>query len=537
LFPTAYAMHMLSIAVRRSITMQCRTILAVTLIMTLAGCATLPTDVAREPSYAWDRSQETKLGSALAVDIEHHPGMSGFYVLGSGMDALVARLALAGAAERTLDLQYYIFRDDLTGKLILDNVLGAADRGVRVRILVDDTTAKGRDTGIAALASHPRIQVRLFNPSAGRSASAWLFSAAADFERINHRMHNKMFVADNQAGIVGGRNIGNEYFSAREGVNFADMDLLAVGSVVQDLSRSFDEYWNSEWAYPIEALHTAKPDPAALDKGREMLTAHRSAARESEYAKRLRESDLLKKLLARELPLVWAPAHIVYDKPCKAGSDTDTDTTARLGPQLVSVVEELRSELIISSPYFIPGENGITLFRQLREQGVRVRILTNSFAANDVAVVHSGYARYRKDLLKLGVELHEIKRALAEASEDQRRTFGSSSASLHAKFFIFDRRQLFVGSLNLDPRSLYLNTELGIVVDSPDLAEKLARQFEELLRPEYSYRLTLETMDGGPIWISEENGKEARFTSDPEVGFWRRFSTWFLSVFAPESML
>jgi putative cardiolipin synthase len=530
-------MHMLPANIRRNITMQCRMILAGVLILMLAGCATLPKDVAREPSYAWDRPQETQLGRAFAFDIERHSGMSGFYLLGSGLDAFIARMALAGVAERTLDLQYYIFHDDLTGKLILDSVLSAADRGVRVRILVDDTTAKGRDAGIAVLASHPLIQMRVFNPSAGRSSTAWFFSAAADFDRINHRMHNKMFAADNQAGVVGGRNIGDEYFSAREGVNFADLDLLALGSVVQDLSRSFDEYWNSEWAYPIESLHTNKSGPAALDKGRDMLASHRSAAQDSEYARRLRESDLMKKLLARELPLIWAPAQIVYDRPEKAGSGGNRDTTVRLGPQLVSAVTDVRSELIISSPYFIPGENGITLFRNLREQGVRVRILTNSFAANDVAIVHSGYARYRKDLLKLGVELYEIKPSLAEASEQERKHFGSSGASLHAKSFVFDRRQIFVGSLNLDPRSLYLNTELGIVVESRELAERLARQFEELLRPEYSYRLALDTPDGDLIWISEEKGKEVRSTRDPEVGFWRRFSTWFLSAFAPESLL
>jgi len=522
---------------QRALDLHLRGILLGSFLMALAGCATLPKDIAREPSHAWDRPQETKLGRALAAGVENHPGMSGFHLIGNGLDAFVARMALAEAAERTLDLQYYIFHDDLTGKLILDNVLSAADRGVRVRILVDDTTAKGRDSGIAVLASHPSIDVRVFNPAAGRSSPAWFFSAAADFDRINHRMHNKMFVADNQAGVVGGRNIGDEYFGAREGVNFADLDLLALGPVVQDLSRSFDEYWNSEWAYPIEALHGLKPDLAALEKGREMLAAHRSAAQDSEYAKRLRESDLLKKLLAQELPLVWAPAQIVYDKPEKAGSGGDPDKTVRLGPQLVSVVTDVRSELIISSPYFIPGENGITLFGKLRKQGVRVRILTNSFAANDVAVVHSGYAQYRKDLVKLGVELYEIKPSLTEASEQERKSFGSSGASLHAKSFIFDRQQLFVGSLNLDPRSLYLNTELGIVVDSPDLADTLARQFEELLRPAYSYRLALDAPDGDLVWISEENGREVRHTRDPEVGFWRRFSTWFLSVFAPESML
>src|SRR5512139_77005 len=261
---------------------------AAAMLLMAGGCASLPKDYPREPSRAWDRPQETKLGRVFAPAAAQHPGMSGFLVLGNGMDAFVARMALAEAAERTLDLQYYIFHGDLTGKLILDGLVRAADRGVRVRLLIDDTAAKGKDAVLAGIASHPQIEVRVFNPSAGRSGAAWLAGAAADFDRINHRMHNKMFVADNQAGVVGGRNIGDEYFGAREGVNFADMDLIAVGPVVQDLSRSFDEFWNSEWAYPIEALHEAKPDPAALEKGRELLASHRSAAQDSDYAKRLR---------------------------------------------------------------------------------------------------------------------------------------------------------------------------------------------------------------------------------------------------------
>jgi cardiolipin synthase C len=511
--------------------------ITVILFVFLAGCASLPKDYPREPSRAWDRPQETQLGRSLEADLGQHPGLSGFSLLGSGMDAFVARMALAEAAERTLDLQYYIFHTDLTGRLILDSLVRAADRGVRVRLLIDDTTAKGKDAGIAVLASHPCIEVRVFNPFAGRSSLSWLFSAAADFDRINHRMHNKMFVADNQAGVVGGRNIGDEYFGAREGVNFADMDLLAVGPVVNDLSRSFDEYWNSEWAFPIQSLHSTNLDPTALEKERDELAMHRLASRDSEYAQRLRDSDLLKRLNKHDLPLVWAPAWIVYDKPEKAGSKGQAAESVKLGPQLKSAVTELRSEFIISSPYFIPGEQGVALFKQLRERGVRVRIMTNSFAGNDVAIVHGGYARYRKDLLKLDVELYELKPSLDAVTEQERKSFGSSGASLHAKAFIFDRRRVFVGSLNLDPRSLSLNTELGIVVESPELAQKLVQQFEELLQPAYTYRLELDPSNGELVWISEENGKESRYTRDPGVGFWRRFSTGFLSLFAPESLL
>jgi putative cardiolipin synthase len=320
-------------------------------------------------------------------------------------------------------------------------------------------------------------------------------------------------------------------------VNFADMDLLAAGPVVQDLSRSFDEFWNSEWAYPIGALHTGKSDPVVLEKGREELAAHRSAAQDSDYAKRLAGSDLLKRLYGYELPLVWASARVVYDRPEKVGSEGRPANDLLLATHLRSETAEPRRELIISSPYFIPGTQGLASFKRLREKGVRVRIVTNSFAGNDVALVHSGYAKYRKDLLKLGVELYELKPSLAAAPEREQNRFGSSGASLHAKAFIVDREQVFVGSLNLDPRSLNLNTELGFVVESRELAEMMARQFDELTRPEYVYRLELEPPAGDLVWISEENGRAVRYTRDPEVGFWRRFSTWFLSFFAPESLL
>ncbi len=506
-------------------------------LLLIGGCATLPKDYPREQSQAWDLPQETTLGRMLVVETAQHPGMSGFLPLASGLDAFVARMALAEAAERTLDLQYYILHSDFTGKLILDSIVRAADRGVRVRILVDDTTAKGRDAGIAALASHPHIEVRVFNPSAGRSSASWLLSAAADFDRINRRMHNKMFVADNQVGVVGGRNIGDEYFSAREDVNFADLDLLTVGPVVQDVSRSFDQYWNNERSYPIRALHEAKPDPATLEKGRHELAAHREAARDSAYARRIQESNLMKRLMDRELPLVWAPAHVLVDRPEKVAGVSYPEEPEKLGRHLRPIIEQARSELIISSPYFIPGSEGIRFFEQMINNGVRIRILTNSFAGNDVAIVHSGYAKYRKDLLKVGVELHELKPSFGEARQEDQSRFGSSGASLHAKSFVIDRKQVFVGSLNLDPRSIDLNTELGIVVEGPELAEKIAEQFEVLVQPQYSYRLEIDPSDGDLVWISNEKGKEVRYSKDPEVGLWRRFSTWFLSIFAPESLL
>lgn len=511
----------------------------VAILLLITGCARLPKDYVREPSSAWDRPQETRLGRELAGDLQEHLGLSGFHRLSSGMDAFVARMALADVAEHTLDLQYYIFHGDLTGKLLLERLMQAADRGVRVRLLIDDIGTSADDAFVAAFSSHPNIEVRIFNPVAGRSGIARLFSFATEFSRVNRRMHNKMFVADNIVGVAGGRNIGDEYFGARKDVNFADIDILAVGTVVSDMSESFDEYWSSEWAVPVVAFVPKKLRMQDLEDVRERLEENLRSAESSDYAERLRESDLMKRLQAGELPLVWASAQIVADQPEKAGNGGKEDSSVRLGPQLQAAVTEVRSELIITSPYFVPGKSGMELFKKLRERGVRIRVLTNSFAANDVAIVHRGYSRYRKDLLKLGVELYELKPVVSadgEREKKRRSLFGSSGASLHAKSFVFDRKQLFVGSLNLDPRSLYLNTELGIVVNSPELAAEMATTFEEIVGPQYSYRVTLDE-DNDLVWTAEEGGKDVRYTKDPEVGLWRRFSTSVLSLFAPESML
>ncbi len=516
--------------------------LAVTLAASLGvtsqvACASLPKDYPRQASVAWDRSMPSRLERSLADDLARHPGQSGFEALESGMDAFVARMVLAEAAERTLDLQYYIFHDDLTGRLLLDGLLRAADRGVRVRLLLDDTAAKGRDAAFVDLASHPLIEVRAFNPSAGRSSAAWVLGAAADFDRLNHRMHNKMLVADNEVGVVGGRNVGDEYFAATGAVNFADLDLLAVGPVVQQLSRTFDDYWNSDLAYPIEVLHGSAPDPASVQRQREALAAHRVAAKDSDYARRLKDSDLLRRLYQRDHPLLWGAARVVADRPEKAKVAGAPEAGLELNTQLKAAVTEPRRELLVFTPYFIPGDRGVESFRRLRAQGVRVRIVTNSFASNDVAVVHAGYARYRKELLRLGVELYELKPSLAAVPAEVRRRHGSSQASLHAKAFVLDRTEVFVGSFNLDPRALHLNTELGLVVECPPLAEQLAQQFEQLTRPEATYRLELEAASGDLRWITVEAGREVRYEQDPEVGAWRRFSTWFLSLFAPESLL
>ncbi len=459
-----------------------------------AACFALPKDYPRTLSSAWDKPGDTFLGRQLALRLAGQPGDSGFYLLSSGPDAFAARGLLAEAAQKTIDVQYYIFHADLTGKILLDRLLAAADRGVRVRLLIDDMYTAGKDRTIAALASHPKFNIRVFNPFAGRSAFSRLSDWFSDFSRVNRRMHNKMFVVDGAAGIAGGRNVGDEYFAVRENVNFADLDLLVVGPVLQELGAVFDAYWNSASAYPIEAFVPDKPTPAELEAVSGALVAHREASRETPYAVRLRESDLAESLRKGRPPFLWGHARVVYDRPGKIANDGPHPKEETWWGSLRNQAGEVRSEMILVSPYFVPGARAVAQFGKMRKEGVRIRILTNSLASNDVPSVHSGYRKYGKAMLRKGVELYEIRPVLEPPEEERdkaRRRFGSSGASLHAKTLVFDRRTVFVGSANLDPRSARLNTELGIVVTSPELARQVAAIFETVTRPEYSFRLAL----------------------------------------------
>jgi putative cardiolipin synthase len=516
-----------------------------------AACATVPKDFPRTVSGAWDRPGETRLGRDLAPLQDSHPGESGFYLLSSGLDAFVARALLAEAAEKTLDVQYYIFHTDLSGKILLDRMLAAAGRGVRVRLLVDDMYTAGKDRTIAALASHPNFEIRVFNPFAGRSAFSRMLDWFTDFSRVNRRMHNKMFVADGAAGIVGGRNVGDEYFAAREDVNFADVDLLSIGPVIAELGAVFDAYWNSGFAYPIEAFVPDKAAPGELESVSRVLADHRESARDTPYAIRLRESDLVSRLRKGSLPFLWGPARVVYDRPEKIGSGGAQPEADTWWGSLRGQVGEVRSEMILVSPYFVPGTRGVARFGEMRKEGVRVRILTNSLASNDVTAVHAGYGKYREAMLREGVELYEVRPVpdlAGEARDEVRKRFGSAGASLHAKMLVFDRRTVFVGSANLDPRSARLNTELGVVVTSPELGRQVAAVFEAATNPRYTFRLALRPAPSSPgetggkpaeevVWITEEGGKEEVFRNEPYASFWKRLSAGIQSLLAPESLL
>jgi len=515
--------------------------------LVLTGCATVPRDYPKEASYALTNPDQTENGRKFTEFAGGHPGESAFHLLPSGVDGFIARAATADAAQRTLDVQYYIVHDGLTTRVLIDRLIKAADRGVRVRMLVDDTTSHGRDYNIARLSAHPNIQVRVFNALYGgrRGAVRRAFGMLGDLGRLHRRMHNKLWLADNIVGIVGGRNLGDEYFAARKGVNFADLDVIALGPIVAELSRSFDEYWNSRWAVPIEAFVPQRPSDADLIRARRALTdsIEEARARESEYVRRLYASRFLADLHDHKVPVVWANASAAWDDPEKIGTAGEPDDSLRMITRLRKLIGGVDRELLLISPYFIPGKEGVASLAALTGRGVRVTVLTNSLEASDVPAVHSGYAPYRVGMVKAGVQLYEMRASAGAARADTDRSLfiGSSSASLHTKAGVFDRRAVFIGSMNLDPRSQLWNTEVGVYVESPELADQLWDLAEVGLQPEHSYRveLTGQAADGSGgrlVWVTKEGGETRTYTSEP-AGFWRRFSAWFSGLFVPEELL
>jgi len=515
-----------------------RNVLSILLVLVLlvGGCASLPKDVQRTPTVTLEDTSDTQLGHAIGPLVEAHPDASGFYVLGDGLDAFAARFYLVTKAQRTLDIQYYIWHDDLTGKVLHNRLLEAADRGVRVRLLLDDLDTAGKDDMLHVIDAHPNIEIRLFNPFANRSSRFVDF--VTDTSRINHRMHNKSLTADNQATIFGGRNVGDEYFDATEEVGFSDLDVLAVGPVVSEVSQAFDLYWNSIWVYPLSAFREDGPvDPGKVKAFRQESDAFIRVAESSEYADALRELDMAQLQGVADVDYSWGKWVLVFDQPSKVEAEVVRSET-HLAPRLKEALDRTSEDLIIVSPYFVPGSKFTGYLTGLVEKGVRVRIMTNSLAANDVPLVHSGYMRYRKDLIRGGVELYEFK-AVKGVSTDTKKTkakwSGSSRASLHGKFLGFDRRYIFVGSFNLDARSVALNTEMGVYFESPRYAERLSDDFDRVAI-EKGYRVTLDE-HGKLQWITLEDGKQVILTSEPEAGFWKRFGTGFMSVFVPESQL
>ncbi|CAN0624628.1 cardiolipin synthase C [Burkholderia multivorans] len=512
-----------------------RSLGAMLALLALVACASLPPLVDREPAHAIADTGNTRLGTAFRSRATDHPGQDAFHLLRDPVDALDARVLLADRADRSLDLQYYIWHDDLTGHTLADAVIRAADRGVRVRALLDDLGTNADDRKLLEISAHPNIEIRLFNPVAARTFKK--IGAALEFARVNRRMHNKAMIADNQAAIVGGRNIGDEYFGASSMLEFGDLDVVVHGPVVTDISTEFDTFWNSPYAYPVNTLVGHDAPPGGLDEERGRLRDDLRAMEDNPYV--LVAKQRLDQIVhGQGTELSWGHATVLYDDPSKIAHAPD-DSEGHLMPQLRALALQPEHELLIVSPYFVPGEDGVARLRTLTARGVRVTVLTNSLASTDVAAVHAGYRRYRRALVEAGVRLYE-RRPSGDKSISKQVLFGSSRASLHAKTYVFDRTSIFIGSMNLDPRSLKLNTEIGVYCESPAIATDVAADLDSRL-DQIAWRVELRTDPAGKRrlkWIqTDADGATTEFDAEPDVSAARRMEIWFLGLLPIESQL
>ena len=483
------------------------------------GCASIDWDYPRAESTALPPAGNTAFIQAVVREEEARPGQSGFYPLSDGIDALAARLVLTERALSSIDVQYYLIKNDITGRALLRSLLRAAERSVRVRLLLDDVFTKGYDAGMAALHSHPNFEIRIFNPFsrgfAGRSVGA-----ATSFSRINRRMHNKSFTVDNRVTVIGGRNIADEYFGAREDAKFSDLDVLAVGPVVTDVSNMFDSYWNHETAIPVPAFAGRPEDPEAeLDQLRNELETAVEAIRASKYAAAL-VGRAYEYLDSDASIFDWAPYSLVYDSPDK-GVRKRADEAESITTPLIESLASAEQEVVIVSPYFVPRKTGIERILDLHDRGVDVSVITNSLAANNQFMVHGGYAPSRKPLLKGGIKLFEV-RPDADVAGTEFVDASGAKATLHTKAFIVDRREVFIGSFNFDPRSAWINTEMGVIIRNPDLAKFFMQRIEKVIGTQ-AYEVYLDD-DSRLRWRAREvDGREVVYRKEPETTWWERF--------------
>ncbi len=452
------------------------------------------------------------LGATIQNALNRNPGLDGVRPLGNGRAAFAARAILAREAVSSIDAQYYIWQDDVTGLMLLDELMSAAERGVRVRLLVDDNGISGLDGLLAELDAMPTASVRIFNPFTLRKPK--LLSYAFDFSRLNRRMHNKSMTVDGVVTIIGGRNIGDIYFDYGAGTHYLDVDAIAIGPIVEEVSRSFDDYWNSDSSYDAQ-LFLPYSDEKQL---RSLAEAARQSALGAGYQKAIRDNELADQIAARNLKFEWSEVTLFVDDPAKGLGNVKAEDL--IVEQLIGFANESRQSLDLVSAYFIPGERGADVLEGLARSGVQVRVLTNSLDATDVMPVHAAYMGYRDSLLASGVELFEL-RALRREQRDRTlpEILAGSASGLHAKVFGSDGERIFIGSYNLDPRSARLNTEMGLMIESPAIAASLASQMD---RPDISYRVELNG-DGKMIWVQEENdGSKVIHETDPETSRFQR---------------
>jgi len=501
-------------------------ILAVALLA--AGCVSVPLDYPKQASVAIADTSNTWQAAKVTEWLDNRTDVNGFYPLMKGFDAFGARLGLMSRAEVSIDAQYFLMKPDDAGLVFAAGMLAAADRGVRVRFLLDDIFTSVEDIDLAMLDAHPNIEVRVFNPIS-RKGMYWI-NYVGHFSLANRRMHNKSFIVDNQIAVVGGRNIAVEYFQLETTGEFIDFDMLSIGPIVKDVSLEFDTYWNHKLAVPMRALFD-ETDTKKLEEERTRMEQQMAAAGDTIYAEAI-NTPLLKKLIAQSLDPYVAEARLITDDPDKLLNEV-SDEYKIVAANIREALTAAQSEVRIFTPYFVPRKRGIELIRQIRAKGIRIVVLTNSLATNNHTAVHSAYASYRKDLLKAGVELWEARADAAKITAPDGET-QLDKLTLHTKGILIDGERIFVGSLNLDPRSIDINTEMGLLIDSPELAELLRENSKRTLE-KMAYRLELDENDK-ITWHATIDGQEVVETKEPQTSGWKRFSAWFQKIM-PEKQL
>jgi len=521
-------------------------VFAMAAVLLFAGCATLPDEAPRQPTKAMAVSADTALGK-IALASQPDPDLSGFRLMPGGDFAFDTRIQLARRAQRTLDVQYYQIENDETGRYLLRTLRDAAQRGVRVRLLMDDLYTSGEDELLLGLAATPNVELRLFNPfPAGRGSLLKRFTASLfDFSRVNRRMHNKLFIADGAMAVAGGRNIGNQYFTRTSGENFIDLDTFVTGALIPRLGVLFDQYWNSVYVRPVESVIASDLSREELQKRFDAATGPDTTPPPPKPAPNdlLGYSPMAEDLNAGKLGLIWALAEAYADSPERViGKTASYGGVPLLDVDSVryNVVEQMRrarSEVTIVSPYLIPGAAGLEVMKEIRGRNVKISVVTNSLAATDEPLVHTAYRRYRPEMLKLGADLYELSTTRTRRSV-RLGLFGTSVGRLHAKSAVIDQRILFVGSMNFDPRSETHNTEIGLFIRSAEMAQQ-ALKLIDVLKQQGAYRLRFVEGSGQAHieWISEDAGKTTVLNEEPDSGFWDRTMLELLAPLTPESLL
>ncbi len=519
-------------------------------LILITSCASLPTGYDIEPSYTVTDSSQTWLGKNAVDILGDKPDQSVSYLINEGTDAFVARMILLSKAERSIDVQYFIWHADLVGKLLFNGMIKAADRGVRVRILLDDINIDAEtEAMLYAMDQHENIEVHLYNPFASRGFRAIDF--ISDAFRVNRRMHNKSFSADSQVTIIGGRNIGNEYFSADEESNFKDIDVMLVGPAVADVGEQFDTYWNSKVVFSVKAFDHNQAVTDDLEKLKVEFAEFEKSQEGSRYDLDLKDSEMYIRFrdstpnTASE-KIFRGDVKIVYDDPEKSTGKTEEEIVylkSLIRPHISAI--EKTFELV--SPYFVPGDEGTEYLADMVNRGVKVRVVTNSLSSTDGIMAQSGYARKRIELLKGGVELYEFKADVKTKASRSLRRGAKAKSGLHAKTYIFDREEVFIGSFNFDPRSANINSEVGIIYQIPEMANYIASGVFDAAVNEHAYKVELviedEDIDGidvpmeKVVWIETKDGVEIRHSKQPETSGWRRFSEQIFSILPIESQL